>query len=146
MVLTVSFALSPVTGLVCHRHPAEKLPAKLDASVGASGPHDFSVRFSAARLASPKRPSHPVSNVRDDRDTPLLSGTGRREFVEMICPTGIAKYFCKQGWTPKSPNSPSGKSVWLSAVALAEQDRLRCAPITLKFDVDPYQEEKREAC
>jgi hypothetical protein len=26
-------------------------------------------------------------------------GVGWREFVEMICPTGKAKYFCKGGWT-----------------------------------------------
>jgi hypothetical protein len=26
MVLTVSFALSPVTGLVCHRHPQNEIP------------------------------------------------------------------------------------------------------------------------
>ena len=42
MVLTVSFVLSPVTGLFCHRRLA-RLLAKLDASVGASGPHDFAV-------------------------------------------------------------------------------------------------------
>ena len=48
MVLTVSFVLSPVTGLVCHRHPRFR---KLDASVGASGPHDFAVRVSTVRRA-----------------------------------------------------------------------------------------------
>jgi len=26
-------------------------------------------------------------------------GVGWREFVEMICPTGEAKYFCKGDWT-----------------------------------------------
>jgi hypothetical protein len=46
MVLTVSFALSSVTGLVCHRHQRNCL-RELDASVGASGPHDFAVRKSA---------------------------------------------------------------------------------------------------
>jgi hypothetical protein len=50
MVLTVSFVLSPVTGLCCHRRLAEN-SAKLDASVGASGPHDFAVRVSDARHA-----------------------------------------------------------------------------------------------
>src|ERR1700726_1354830 len=44
----------------------------LNASVGASGPHDFAVRFSTARLVTPLRPPHPASYVRDDRDTPLL--------------------------------------------------------------------------
>jgi hypothetical protein len=28
----------------------------------------------------------------------------------MICPTGEAKYFCKQGWTALSKNRPTGKS------------------------------------
>ena len=43
MVLTVSFALSRVTGLSCHPRRWSK-PHQLDASVGASGPHDFAVR------------------------------------------------------------------------------------------------------
>ena len=49
MVLTAYFALSPVTGLFWHRRLRGIKPAKLDASVGASGPHDFAVRVSAAR-------------------------------------------------------------------------------------------------
>jgi len=28
----------------------------------------------------------------------------------MICPTGEAKYFCKEGWTPLPTNRPTGKS------------------------------------
>jgi hypothetical protein len=48
MVLTVSFVLSPVIGLSCHRHLA-RLLARLDAGFEASGPHDFAVRFSAIR-------------------------------------------------------------------------------------------------
>ena len=46
--------------------------AKLDASVGASGPHDFAVRVSVARLASQPASTASRTNVRDDRDTPLL--------------------------------------------------------------------------
>src|SRR5258705_6529656 len=51
---------SPVTGLFCHRHPqkcslsapgrADMPSRELDASVGASGPHDFAVRSN--RLSS----------------------------------------------------------------------------------------------
>jgi hypothetical protein len=52
MVLTGSFALSPVTGLCCHRHLADT-SAKLDASVGASGPHDFAVRLTRRSLSAP---------------------------------------------------------------------------------------------
>jgi len=52
MVLTVSFALSLVTGLSCHHHRRDaKHRRQFDASVGASGPHDFAVRESVARLA-----------------------------------------------------------------------------------------------
>ena len=38
-------------------------------------------------------------------------GVGWREFVEMICPTGEAKYFCKGGSTQKCPTgkSPHGR-------------------------------------
>ena len=73
MVLTVSFVLSLVTALSCHhrKRNAQTL-SPLDASVGASGPHDFAVRKGAARLASLSRPSHPVPNVRDDREAPLF--------------------------------------------------------------------------
>src|SRR5258708_1502400 len=53
MVLTVSFVLSPVTGLVCHRHQRSCL-RQLDASVGASGPHDFAVHL---KRCSSKAPS-----------------------------------------------------------------------------------------
>jgi hypothetical protein len=49
MVLTAYFALSPVTGLSCHRHRRDaKHHRQLDASVGASGPHDFAVRKPSA--------------------------------------------------------------------------------------------------
>jgi hypothetical protein len=75
MVLTAYFVLSPVTGLFCHRHPAD-FSAKLDTSVGAPGPHDFTVRISIIRPAlaclTLPRPSHPAPNVRDDREAPLL--------------------------------------------------------------------------
>jgi hypothetical protein len=43
------FALSPVTGLFCHRHRRNYF-RQLDTSVGASGPHDFTVRLNTARL------------------------------------------------------------------------------------------------
>jgi hypothetical protein len=42
MVLTVSFALSSVTGLSCHRRLLKHF-SRLDISVGISGPHDFAV-------------------------------------------------------------------------------------------------------
>jgi hypothetical protein len=38
-------------------------------------------------------------------------GVGWRGVVEMICPTGEAKYFCKRGWTRLSTKRPTGKSL-----------------------------------
>jgi hypothetical protein len=100
---------------------------ELDASVGASGPHDFAVRSNISRQHAgdrsriqrtrPAIPSHAKRcrvhrippRVRDDGQRPS-GGVGWGEFVEMICPTGEAKYFCKQGWTHLSTNRPTGKS------------------------------------
>jgi hypothetical protein len=69
MVLTVSFVLSPVTGLFCHRRLVNTF-TKLDTSVGVSGPHDFAVRLSAIRQKRIRVHRIPP-RVRDDRDTPL---------------------------------------------------------------------------
>src|SRR5204863_3224670 len=52
MVLTVSFVLFPVTGLPCHRRQ-RKYFRRLDASVGASEPHDFAVRLTCRSSQAP---------------------------------------------------------------------------------------------
>jgi hypothetical protein len=57
---TAYFALSPATGLSCHRRHADA-SARLDASVGASGPHDFAVRIGHARQSQLSRPPHPTA-------------------------------------------------------------------------------------
>jgi hypothetical protein len=48
------------------------IPRKLDASVGAPGPHGFAVRDNAARRAALSRPPHPTSTFVTTR-TSLLS-------------------------------------------------------------------------
>jgi hypothetical protein len=81
MVLTVSFALSSVTGLVCHRRPQEAW--LLENLTPASGRQDHTTSPSARQRVRPSRalrPSHPVPNVRDDRETPLLMRTGRGRY------------------------------------------------------------------
>ena len=65
---TAYFVLSPVIGLFCHRRLAD--PRDLNASVEASGPHDFAVRLSAIRQRRIRVHRIPP-RVRDDRDTPL---------------------------------------------------------------------------
>src|SRR5665213_2131262 len=57
---TVSFVLSPVTGFIATVIAEKRASQKLDASIGASGPHDFAVRVSAVRHRAPSRPSHPA--------------------------------------------------------------------------------------
>ena len=69
-------ALSPVTGFLATVIPEKLASQELDASVGASGPHDFAVRNLRRSSKAPLRPPHPAPNVRDDRDTPLSRGTG----------------------------------------------------------------------
>src|SRR3954465_10165376 len=78
MVLTVSFVLSRVTGLVCHPRWTELPPCDL---MPASGHQDHTTSPSAsARFVTRAiwRPPHPVPDVRDDREPPLTgNGTGR---------------------------------------------------------------------
>jgi hypothetical protein len=57
---TAYFVLSPVNGLSCHRRHADR-STRLDASIGASGPHDFAVRISRARQSQLSRPPHPTA-------------------------------------------------------------------------------------
>src|SRR6267142_2542574 len=61
MVLTVSFVLSPVTGLFCHRHFADHLRESL---APASGRQDHTTSPSAGKLRSSShlsRPPHPTA-------------------------------------------------------------------------------------
>src|SRR5882724_10348348 len=72
MVLTGSFALSPVIGLVCHRHRRKLVFANL---TPASRRQDHTTSPSATQCPRQKhqsRPPHPAPNVRDDREPPLL--------------------------------------------------------------------------
>jgi hypothetical protein len=71
---TAYSALSPEIGLSCLRR-LRGLLRKLDASVEASGPHDFTVRLSTVRYRHISVHRIPP-RVRDDREPPLKwSGT-----------------------------------------------------------------------
>src|SRR5213083_2680404 len=78
MVLTAYFALSPATRLFCHRHLriwyvktrlGLRISTRLDASIGASEPHDFTVRgkhrSSACHSSAhgPYRPALPSPDI-----------------------------------------------------------------------------------
>jgi hypothetical protein len=63
----------PGDRLFCHRRRRNCF-RQLDPSVAGTGPHDFAVRVGIARLATPSASIASCTNVRDDRDAPLLSG------------------------------------------------------------------------
>src|SRR5712664_3611193 len=162
MVLTASFVLSPVTGLVCHRHQrilAVSVRSDRHASANltpASGRQDHTTSPSAAIVSRQRalcrsriqknppcnlfarktlpRPSHPVPYVRDDRDTPL-SWDGMAESINLFLPNGEAEYFCKEGWTVESTNCPSGKSPASSSRTRGPQRERNCA----HRDAVPYR-------
>jgi hypothetical protein len=72
MVLTACFVLAPETGLVVSVAGAMRQHCRqLDISIGTSGRHDFAVRVTCIRLLQ-RASTASRSNVRDDRDTPLL--------------------------------------------------------------------------
>jgi hypothetical protein len=105
MVLTAYFALSPVTGLVCHRRLADT-SATLDASVGASGPHDFAVRVQCHSSFDMPRPLHPVPYVRDDRETPLCVGRDGERHAGDLRQTGT-EIFLQKGLDTHPPSAGS---------------------------------------
>jgi hypothetical protein len=101
MVLTVSFEVSPETGLDCLRHRQKRF-CRFDTSVGVSGRHDFAVRIRRLRHSRRTRPPHPAPNVRDDRETPLLIGRRTAKGILLILAESKAYYFSNAYWTPHS--------------------------------------------
>jgi hypothetical protein len=95
MVLTVSFALSPVTGLCCHR----RLRIESANLTPASGRQDHTTSPSAASafVKGAARVHRIPSRVRDDREPPLWRRDGG--VLELILAGAKAEYFSKQGWT-----------------------------------------------
>jgi hypothetical protein len=98
MVLTVSFVLSPVTGFLATVISEKLASQKLDASIGASGPHDFAVRLTRRSSIAHPRPPHPAAHVRDDRETPLVWG-GMAGNKPVIWVGWKQEYFCSDNWT-----------------------------------------------
>jgi hypothetical protein len=109
MVLTVSFVLSPATGLSCHRRLRTCI-RKLDTSVGVSGPHDFSVRLSALRPKAHPRPPHPAPRFVTLRNAPLLGQDGASCRFDL--PDAESEIFLQTGLDRQNPQNklicPSG--------------------------------------
>jgi len=97
-----AYTRSPGDRALLPPSPRGSYPARLSASVGAPGPHDFASAKASlvAQETAPDapRPSHPASYVRDDREAPLLwNGTATN--VNLIWGLREAIYFCREGWT-----------------------------------------------
>jgi hypothetical protein len=69
---TAYFVLSPVTGFVATVIPEKLASQELDASIGASRPHDFAVRVSHARQSQLSRPPHPTARFVTIASAPLV--------------------------------------------------------------------------
>jgi hypothetical protein len=110
MVLTVYSALSLVTGLVCHHRRRKFAFRRLDASVGASGPHGLAVRKISAFVNALLASTASRSNVRDDRETPLCVGRDGAT-MKVIWVKSERDYFCKRGWTTPQISRAQGERV-----------------------------------
>jgi hypothetical protein len=89
----------PGDRLDCHHHRCDaKHHHQLDASIGASGPHDFAVRVSTVRQRhiGVHRSPHPTSVT-----IAIRPSEGARDgcYTQMICVRRKAKTFCARGWT-----------------------------------------------
>jgi hypothetical protein len=71
---------------------------QLDASVGASGPHDFAVRGMVVRLSTWPRPSHPASRFVTIAHTPLLPRQDGR-IDKPVSTEPRSEKFSLMGWT-----------------------------------------------
>jgi hypothetical protein len=142
MVLTVSFVLLGDRALLppsstdrfCLSPVGPTQLRELDASVGASGPHDFAVRCNISRplacdrsQASSTRPAIPPRakrcrvhrippRVRDDREPPLMWDETTGD-IEVIWGSGEQNYFCERDSTDPCSASPSGKSLPMKPAA-----------------------------
>ena len=104
---TAYFALSPATGFFATVIPEKLASQELDASIGASGPHDFAVRTHTpfVKGASASTTSRPAFVTIASRPSEWDGTAGE---MKVICANREAKYFFAKGWTAKSLICPSG--------------------------------------
>jgi hypothetical protein len=70
-------------------------PAKLDPSVGGTGPHDFAVRISMLRPRTPIRPSHPAPTFVTIAKRPLSAQDAGISGFDL--PDGTSEIFLREG-------------------------------------------------
>jgi hypothetical protein len=99
MILTVSFVLSPGTGLSRPCRSRDHPPRALDTSVGGVTATRVRLCAAVARLATPARPSHSARHVRDDAsaapDERRIPGNNHDVLHG-------SRYFSQDDWTVES--------------------------------------------
>ena len=120
-----------VTVIPKKREPLENLTP----AIGASGPHDFAVRFSRARQSQPSRPPHPDPRFVTNAHTPLW-WDGMAIEVKLICPRDQARPLRHIGTTGKSAKCCQGLfcSVILRTCETISAVILRCAPSSARLE------------
>src|SRR6266702_3497831 len=77
------------------RRPQQRRSSRAPLSIA----HEFDLALRSHAHTTSSRPPHPAPRfVTIGRNAPLHRG-GMRENVPVICPTGQAKYFSREGWT-----------------------------------------------
>src|SRR5947209_14359403 len=107
---TTYSVLSPVIGLGCHRRKRNRF-RPLDASIEASGPHDFAVRIRCCSSAARPRPSHPAPRFVTLRNAPRSEQDG--SIARFDLPDGESQIFLPMGLDSNFGRQvicPSGKS------------------------------------
>ena len=140
------YALFPVNRAFLPPSPARIAQASSPACCQRRGIRTTRLRRmrTASRPALDKRlpPSASIASLgptcRDDRDTSLFIGPGRRESLKMICPSAKAKYFCREGWTgfwKRQVICPSGKWRQASQANLPRGSSLSSATSAAKSEI-----------
>src|SRR5882672_6302258 len=185
MVLTVSFVLSPVIGLFCHRRSADMFLSKpgwadlnsanltpasgrqdhttspYAATSFVSSPFDRSQAFRQPALQPRCAPNAAASTASLPASVTIMirpsGGVGWREFVEMICPTGEAEYFCKGDWTgritlirfnkfgftrKRDPRANARQPQWLGQLQVNSQQLVSDRPYRVERCIHSRQRKK----
>jgi hypothetical protein len=94
--VTAYFALSPVTGFFATVISRMSPPAKLGASIGAPGPHDFAVRFARARQSRTSRPPHLTATFVTIASRPSFGRDAPIKITDL--PDGLSEIFGAKDW------------------------------------------------
>ena len=127
MGVTVSFVVSPETGLSCLR----RLRTKFASLIPASGYQDATTSPSASsafRQARRPRPSHPAPTFVTIAKRPLNLG-GMRRIVRVFLVRGEAEFFCDQDWTGRNSLNRHDKFDFWRTSIFGRFNGLHCDPV-----------------